>query len=322
MNQALGRRKKLAGSRLGLAVLLIGATSAIPAASSALAHHSRGATYRGTHVSGGTVEFDVSADGSAVTRFHVTNIPGNTCTFTFWTVTGTFPIGTVAPHSFSVENSAGMSFTGTFPGVQAVQGTFRVRDLDPPPCESATIAWNAATTTPWDTVAPRDPSLSSTSHSVGTRSRDKTIDVSWSGASDDWSGVDGFSHLFDRSPTTVPDTVKEAEETATGTTSPPLANGSWYLHLRTIDNAGNWTSTVHLGPFLIDTRCRVPRVTGKPLRAARGALAKANCRVGKLTRAYSGRVKKGRVISQRPRPGTRLPSRGKVRLVLSRGRRP
>lgn len=37
------------------------------------------------------------------------------------------------------------------------------------------------------------------------------------------------------------------------TMSPPLADGQWYAHLRTIDEAGNASDTAHAGPFLIDT---------------------------------------------------------------------
>ena len=77
--------------------------------------------------------------------------------------------------------------------------------------------------------------------------------MQWSGASDDGSGVDGFSYEWSQSAGTVPDTVKDAEETATGTTSPALADGQWWFHLRTGDNAGNWSDPVHLGPFKVDT---------------------------------------------------------------------
>ncbi|MBU1049921.1 hypothetical protein KKG90_07875, partial [Candidatus Bipolaricaulota bacterium] len=38
----------------------------------------------------------------------------------------------------------------------------------------------------------------------------------------------------------------------TGTTT-TLADGTWYFHLRTKDNAGNWTSTEDYGPIILDT---------------------------------------------------------------------
>lgn len=254
-----------------------------------------------------------------------------------------------------------------------------------------------------DSALPSDPTLSSPSHTPGRPSPNRAVDVAWSGAGDNLSGVDGFSFAWDTSPTAVPDTTKEAEETANRTTSPPLADGSHYFHLRTRDNAGNWTATARLGPFTIDgtppettissrqiaanratfqfsssepgstfscsldgaafapcssprsyrglaprphsfrTRatdpagnadptpatatfrsapaCVVPNVAGRTLAGARRALTRAHCRAGKISAAYSSRVRKGRVISQTPRRGARLPNRGKVKLVISRGRR-
>jgi beta-lactam-binding protein with PASTA domain len=67
--------------------------------------------------------------------------------------------------------------------------------------------------------------------------------------------------------------------------------------------------------------CIVPKVKGKKLAAAKSALTQAHCRVGRVTKKFS-KVKKGRVISQRPKPGTNLPAGGKVKLVVSKGRRP
>jgi uncharacterized delta-60 repeat protein len=67
--------------------------------------------------------------------------------------------------------------------------------------------------------------------------------------------------------------------------------------------------------------CVVPRLKATTLRTARGRLAKAHCTLGRVKPAYSRKVKKGRVISQTPRPGTQLPERSKVSVVVSRGRR-
>lgn len=116
-----------------------------------------------------------------------------------------------------------------------------------------------------DLTPPVDPTLDSPSHDPNLASSDPTVEVTWSGASDSGSGVDGFSYEWSTSPSTVPDTTKDAEESATGTTSPPLSDGSshWF-HLRTRDNAGNWTSTVHLGPFVIDTGPPETTITKQP----------------------------------------------------------
>src|SRR6266511_4222973 len=67
--------------------------------------------------------------------------------------------------------------------------------------------------------------------------------------------------------------------------------------------------------------CTVQDVWGKTLPAAKRTIVRANCRVGKIRRAYS-RLKKGCVISEKPKPGTVLPNGAKVNLVVSRGRMP
>jgi ABC-type transport system substrate-binding protein len=174
-----------------------------------------------------------------------------------------------------------------------------------------------------DTQAPTDPSLRSTSHRPGVASTDRTVDITFEGAIDNQSGVDGFSFAWDRQQATLPDAVKDMEETVSRTTSPPLANGRWWFHLRTRDNAGNWTSTRHLGPFVIvpRPRCVVPNVRGKQVAQARRMLASRRCALGKVTRVYSAKVKRLRIIRQSRRPGARLPRGTRVNVVVSRGRR-
>jgi uncharacterized delta-60 repeat protein len=67
--------------------------------------------------------------------------------------------------------------------------------------------------------------------------------------------------------------------------------------------------------------CVVPNVRRQTLAAASARLARAGCRRGTVKRSYSRAVAKGRVISQRPRPGARLGELAKVNLVVSRGQR-
>jgi hypothetical protein len=68
--------------------------------------------------------------------------------------------------------------------------------------------------------------------------------------------------------------------------------------------------------------CNVQGVVGMTPAAAKRELARVNCRVGRVRRLYSKRVKKGRVISQKPQFGAVLPGGGRVNLVVSLGRRP
>jgi hypothetical protein len=67
--------------------------------------------------------------------------------------------------------------------------------------------------------------------------------------------------------------------------------------------------------------CLVPKVKGKTLAAAKSALTQAHCNAGKVTKKFST-VKKGRVISQKPKPGTNLAAGASVNLVISKGKKP
>jgi hypothetical protein len=75
-------------------------------------------------------------------------------------------------------------------------------------------------------------------------------------------------------------------------------------------------------PLTPASTCRVPKVVGKSLAAAKLALKQRHCRTGTVGRAYSRKIKKGIVSSQSRRAGRVLPATSKVNLVVSRGRRP
>jgi hypothetical protein len=68
--------------------------------------------------------------------------------------------------------------------------------------------------------------------------------------------------------------------------------------------------------------CRVPKVKGKKLTAAKAAIRNAHCSAGKITKAFSAKTKKGRIISQKPAPGTRHPAGTKIKLTVSKGPKP
>jgi hypothetical protein len=67
--------------------------------------------------------------------------------------------------------------------------------------------------------------------------------------------------------------------------------------------------------------CRVPKVVGRRLGAAKRLIARRHCRTGKVGRAYSRKSKKGIVVSQSRRPGRVLPGQSKINLIVSQGRR-
>ena len=68
-------------------------------------------------------------------------------------------------------------------------------------------------------------------------------------------------------------------------------------------------------------KCVVPSLKGRSLASARARLLTAHCALGATAKARSRSIRKGSVMSQSPRPGTKLRRGAKVRLVLSRGRR-
>ncbi|MEQ8765183.1 MAG: IPT/TIG domain-containing protein [Planctomycetota bacterium] len=133
-------------------------------------------------------------------------------------------------------------------GTRIVVGAYR-SDIPDAASGSAYLFDIVLDTTPPGTVT----NLQSTSHTASVWSMTTTIDMSWTAATDDNSGVDGYSVLFDQSPASDAPMAKVLEETTT-TYSEALsssANG-YYFHIRAVDECGNWGDTVHAGPYLID----------------------------------------------------------------------
>jgi beta-lactam-binding protein with PASTA domain len=83
-----------------------------------------------------------------------------------------------------------------------------------------------------------------------------------------------------------------------------------------------YTSTILTQQITPPVRCLVPNVKNRPLATARRMISSRHCTIGTIRPAYSNRVKKGRVISQKPKPASLLPNHGKLTLVVSRGRKP
>ena len=175
-----------------------------------------------------------------------------------------------------------------------------------------------------DTFPAVRPTLSSPTHRAGVRSADRTVDVNWITLGDSLSGLDGYSIAWGRQPLVTVDQTKDLEEGVVRTTSPSLDAGSWWFGIRARDNAGNWTDAAVLGPFVITVSspvCSVPRLRGQTLAAAKRTLVKRGCALGRVARAFSRRVARGRIVGQKPGPGLRLRRGAKVAVVVSRGRK-
>ena len=65
----------------------------------------------------------------------------------------------------------------------------------------------------------------------------------------------------------------------------------------------------------------MPGVVGLTLRQAKARIVKAHCRLGLVTKKASTVRKKGKVLAQKPRPGTRLKNGAKVNVTIGKGPR-
>jgi PASTA domain len=65
-------------------------------------------------------------------------------------------------------------------------------------------------------------------------------------------------------------------------------------------------------------QCKVPNVRRMTLARAKSKLKRAHCRAGSIRRVAAAKSMKGRVIRQKPAPGTRLPEGSRVNLVVGR----
>ncbi len=115
------------------------------------------------------------------------------------------------------------------------------------------------------TPVPHDPRFVwSPSHDAGISSSAPRIEMSWSRQPQ----AIAYSVLWNHKPRDEPDAVPDLPGTAVGTTSPVLAPGRWYFHLRTENKSHAWTHTVHRGPYLI-----VPPAGSEPSQPSSGGPA-------------------------------------------------
>ena len=88
--------------------------------------------------------------------------------------------------------------------------------------------------------------------SVKTWTNNRILELSWEPAVDSQSGIGGYSYIWDKVASTIPDDSIDTASTIIN--SPDLTDGNnHYFHIRSVDNAGNASITKHLGPFYIDT---------------------------------------------------------------------
>ena len=103
-----------------------------------------------------------------------------------------------------------------------------------------------------DTAAPTGHAFGSSAPAVNIWSNNTTVTVSWTAATDTGSGLDGYGFTWDDSPSTNPSSKLLADNVTTKVNS-ATPDGTYYFHIRPIDKVGNWGTTIHVGPFLIET---------------------------------------------------------------------
>jgi hypothetical protein len=94
--------------------------------------------------------------------------------------------------------------------------------------------------------------LGSSTHTAGVWTNDTTITHTWTPATDNLSGIDGYGVFTATVVSPNPATIKDIEEVTSY--SETLPDGTRYFSIRSLDNSGNWdTEYATAGPYRIDT---------------------------------------------------------------------
>ena len=100
---------------------------------------------------------------------------------------------------------------------------------------------------------PSNPgSVTSPSHQKDVKYQDRTVNITWSASTDSGSGLHGYSWLFSEQATKPDlDSTIEGQSHVTATESGELDDGTYYFHIRAVDNVGNKSGVQTYGPILI-----------------------------------------------------------------------
>lgn len=115
-----------------------------------------------------------------------------------------------------------------------------------------------------DRTPPTLAFATSTTPAVNTWSNSSRITVTLSPGLDAGSGLSGYGIVWDQSPLTLPGPTQNTGPVSSLSYGPLSGAGSWYLHVRSVDQVGNWSpDAAHFGPFRIDREPpSLPGVTG------------------------------------------------------------
>ncbi|CAL9502991.1 DNRLRE domain-containing protein [Streptomyces sp. enrichment culture] len=158
--------------------------------------------------------------------------------------------------------SAGTTVTQTSTAVTAADladGTWYVHAA----ARNKAGLWSATRHFPFnvDTTAPGVPAVTSSTHPLGTSTyASRTASFAWT-APADTSGTAAYAVTVDQNPSTLPSSTAATQSAASYTTT-VNADGTWYLHVRAKDRAGNWAASAAHHAFRVDsTLGLLPTVT-------------------------------------------------------------
>lgn len=95
------------------------------------------------------MRFVIAADGTSVTSYRISDVPGSTCTFNAEGDASIWEGAPIVDGAFDYALEDAIAFHGTFPGAQTAAGTFRFDNhatSATPACDTGTVSWTAATT--------------------------------------------------------------------------------------------------------------------------------------------------------------------------------
>lgn len=151
------------------------------------------------------------------------------------------------------STSAGTTVTQTTTAVTAsdkADGTWYVHAA----AKNAAGLWSATRTFTFniDTTAPGTPTVSSSTHPLSTATyASRAASFSWTAPSDR-SGAAAYTVSVDQSATTLPSSGGTTQTTTAYSTT-VSADGTWYLHVRAKDAAGNWSASAAHFAFTVDS---------------------------------------------------------------------
>ncbi|MBA7512850.1 hypothetical protein ES705_04859 [subsurface metagenome] len=152
-----------------------------------------------------------------------------------------------SPTLLNMNSSDGTTWIGTYTVVSGYDGTATIsvsgKDL-------AGKLGSDLTTFVVDTISPTKSEISSTTHPKNTPTPSSNPSFTWTNSTDaGGSGVAGHSYALNQIKSYNLDMAVETTSTSVSFTKP---DGTWWFHLRAVDNAGNG-SEIDRYKFIIDT---------------------------------------------------------------------